>query len=233
MRILVVEDDVQLAEMLMEALTDRQYVVDVAQDGEEAWDFVNTLEYDLVVLDITLPKLDGVSFCQRLRSPTLGRSLLHNSKLPVLMLTARDTLSDKVTGLDAGADDYMVKPFEMPELMARIRALLRRNSAAVSFPDLSWGNLHLNPTTYEVTYADQPLHLTAKEFVLLELMVSSGRRVLSRAGIIERIWSLDDPPSEETVKSHIKTLRNKLKEAGAPDGLIETVHGLGYRLKQL
>ncbi|MBD2611100.1 MAG: response regulator transcription factor [Nostoc sp. ZfuVER08] len=225
MRILVVEDDVQLAEMLMEALTDRQYVVDIAQDGEEAWNCIKGLEYDLVVLDITLPKLDGVSFCQRLRS--------RNHTIPVLMLTARDTLADKVTGLDAGADDYMVKPFEMPELMARIRALLRRNSAAASFPDLGWGSLRLNPSTYEVSYADQPLQLTPKEFALLELMVSSGRRVLSRAGIIERIWSLNDPPSEETVKSHIKSLRYKLKDAGAPDDFIETVHGLGYRLKQV
>jgi DNA-binding response OmpR family regulator len=233
MRILVVEDDVQLAEMLMEALTDRQYVVDVAQDGEQAWDFIKVLEYDLVVLDITLPKLDGVSFCQRLRSPTVGRNLSYNSTLPVLMLTARDTLADKVTGLDAGADDYMVKPFEMPELMARVRALLRRNSAVAAFPDLGWGSLRLNSSTYEVTYVDQPLHLTPKEFALLELMVSSGRRVLSRSGIIERIWSLDDPPSEETVKSHIKSLRYKLKDVGAADDFIETVHGLGYRLKQL
>jgi DNA-binding response OmpR family regulator len=225
MRILVVEDDVQLAEMLMEALTDRQYVVDIAQDGEEAWDCIKGLEYDLVVLDITLPKLDGVSFCQRLRS--------RNHTIPVLMLTARDTLADKVTGLDAGADDYMVKPFEMPELMARIRALLRRNSAAASFPELGWGSLRLNPSTYEVSYAHQPLQLTPKEFALLELMVSSGRRVLSRAGIIERIWSLNEPPSEETVKSHIKSLRYKLKDAGAPDDFIETVHGLGYRLKQV
>ncbi|MBD2561495.1 MULTISPECIES: response regulator transcription factor [Nostoc] len=233
MRILVVEDDVQLAEMLMEALTDRQYVVDIAQDGEQAWDCIKVLEYDLVVLDVTLPKLDGVSLCQRLRSPTSARSSSRNSTIPVLMLTARDTLSDKITGLDAGADDYMVKPFEMPELMARVRALLRRNSSAASFPDLGWGSLCLNSSTYEVTYADQPLHLTPKEFALLELMVSSGRRVLSRAGIIERIWSLDDPPSEETVKSHIKSLRYKLKDAGAPDDFIETVHGLGYRLKQL
>ncbi|MFN6515184.1 MAG: response regulator transcription factor [Nostoc sp. CreGUA01] len=224
MRILVVEDDVQLAEMLMEALTDAQYAVDVAQDGEQAWDCIKGLEYDLVVLDITLPKLDGVSFCQRLRS--------HNNTLPVLMLTARDTLADKITGLDAGADDYMVKPFEMPELMARIRALLRRNSAAASFTGFGWGSLHLNSSTYEVNYADQPLQLTPKEFALLQLMVSSGRRVLSRAGIIERIWSLDDPPSEETVKSHIKSLRHKLKDAGAADDFIETVHGLGYRLKQ-
>ncbi|MEH2362100.1 response regulator transcription factor [Nostoc sp.] len=233
MRILVVEDDVQLAEMLMEALTDRQYVVDIAQDGEEAWDCIKVLEYDLVVLDITLPKLDGVSFCQRLRSHIAGRSSSRNSTIAVLMLTARDTLSDKITGLDAGADDYMVKPFEMPELMARVRALLRRNSAAVTFPDVGWGNLRLNSSTYEVIYADQLLQLTPKEFALLELMVSNGRRVLSRSGIIERIWSLDEPPSEETVKSHIKSLRNKLKNAGAPDDFIETVHGLGYRLKQL
>lgn len=232
MRILVVEDDVQLAEMLMEALTDRQYVVDIAQDGEEAWDCIKVLEYDLVVLDITLPKLDGVSFCQRLRSPTSRHTLSRNT-IPVLMLTARDTLGDKITGLDAGADDYMVKPFEMPELMARVRALLRRNSAATSSSDFGWGNLRLNSSTYEATYSDKPLHLTPKEFALLELMVSSGRRVLSRAGIIERIWSLDDPPSEETVKSHIKSLRYKLKDVGAADDFIETVHGLGYRLKQL
>lgn len=233
MRILVVEDDVQLAEMLMEALTDRQYVVDIAQDGEEAWDCIKVLEYDLVVLDVTLPKLDGVSFCQRLRSPTSRHSLSRNITIPVLMLTARDTLGDKITGLDAGADDYMVKPFEMPELMARVRALLRRNSAATSSSDFGWGNLRLNSSTYEATYSDKPLHLTPKEFALLELMVSSGRRVLSRAGIIERIWSLDDPPSEETVKSHIKSLRYKLKDVGAADDFIETVHGLGYRLKQL
>lgn len=233
MRILVVEDDVHLAEMLMEALTDRQYVVDIAQDGEEAWDCIKVLEYDLVVLDITLPKLDGVSFCQRLRSLTSRHTLSRNIAIPVLMLTARDTLGDKITGLDAGADDYMVKPFEMPELMARVRALLRRNSAATSSSDFAWGSLRLNSSTYEVTYADQPLHLTPKEFALLELMVSSGRRVLSRAGIIERIWSLDDPPSEETVKSHIKSLRYKLKDVGAADDFIETVHGLGYRLKQL
>lgn len=224
MRILIVEDDVQLAEILTEALTDRQYVVDVAKDGEAAWNWVELLEYDLIVLDVTLPKLDGVSFCQRLR----GR----NSSLPVLMLTARDTVADKITGLDAGADDYVVKPFDLQELMARIRALLRRGGVAAT-PSLSWGNLRLNSSTYEVTYQEQPLHLTPKEYALLELLVSSGRRVLSRSGIIERIWSLEDPPTEETVKSHIKSLRMKLRAVGAPEDLIETVHGLGYRLKQI
>lgn len=224
MRILVVEDDVQLAEVLIEALSDRQYAVDAAQDGEMAWEFLTSLSYDLIVMDVTLPKLDGVSLCQKLR----GR----NITAPVLMLTARDTIADKIVGLDAGADDYMVKPFDIQELMARVRALLRRGSSTAA-TGLCWGDLRVDPSTYEVTYDGHLLQLTPKEYALLELLVSSGRRVLSRAGIIERIWSLQDPPTEETVKSHIKGLRHKLKSAGAPEDLIETVHGLGYRLKQL
>lgn len=225
MRILVVEDDIQLAEMLLEALRDRQYVVDVAKDGEAAWNWVETLPYDLIVLDVTLPRLDGIRFCQRLRQ--------HNTTLPVLMLTARDTVADKITGLDAGADDYVVKPFNLQELMARIRALLRRGNASVSTGStgLAWGTLHLDSSTFDVTYNQQPIQLTPKEFALLELLISNGRRVLSRTGIIEHLWSLDQPPTEETVKSHIKSLRQKLRLAGAPDDLIETVHGLGYRLK--
>ncbi|MBF2029955.1 MAG: response regulator transcription factor [Oscillatoriales cyanobacterium C42_A2020_001] len=224
MRILVVEDDVQLAEMLTEALRDYQYAIDVARDGEAAWNWLETLPYDLLVLDVTLPKLDGISLCKRLRQ--------HNVTLPVLMLTARDTVADKITGLDAGADDYVVKPFNLQELMARIRALLRRGSIPVG-SGLVWGSLHLNSSTFEVTYNQQPLQLTPKEFALLELLASSGRRVLSRTGIIEHIWSLDNPPTEETVKSHIKSVRHKLKAVGAPDDFIETVHGLGYRLKQM
>ncbi|MBD2773345.1 response regulator transcription factor [Iningainema tapete] len=224
MRILVVEDDVQIADMLAEALTNRQYVVDVVQDGEAALNYVQTLDYDLILLDITLPKLDGIGLCQQLRA--------YNVSIPILMLTARDTIADKIVGLDAGADDYMVKPFDLGELMARVRALLRRGSS-VAGAKLFWGNLCINPSTYEVTYEDQFVNLTPKEYAILELLVSSGRRVLSRPGIIERIWSLEDPPSEDTVKSHIKSLRQKLREVGAPDAFIETVHGLGYRLKQL
>lgn len=224
MRILVVEDDVQLADMLTEALTTRQYIVDMAQDGEAAWDWIEALEYDLILLDVTLPKMNGLQFCQRLRD--------RNSAIPVLMLTARDTIADKIVGLDAGADDYMVKPFDIEELMARTRALLRRGSATTR-SNLCWGLLCLNSSTYEVTYGDEFLTLTPKEYALLELLVASGRRVLSRPGIIERIWSMEAPPTEEAVKSHIKTLRHKLRLAGAPDDLIETVHGLGYRLKQL
>jgi DNA-binding response OmpR family regulator len=222
MRILVVEDDVQLAEVLSEALGDRQYLVDVAQDGLEAWDWITSNPYDLVILDVTLPKLDGIGLCQQLRD--------RQYNLPVLMLTARDTSADKIRGLDAGADDYVVKPFDLQELLARVRAMLRRGSIASSV-GLSWGSLKLDPSTYEVFYGQSPIPVTPKEYALLELLVSNGRRVLSRAGIIERIWPLDNAPTEETVKSHIKTLRNKLRSAGAPENLIETVHGLGYRLQ--
>jgi len=224
MRILVVEDDVQLAEVVAEALTDAQYAVDVARDGESAWDWLESLTYDLLVLDVTLPRLDGIRLCRRLRDRHLT--------LPVLMLTARDTIADRITGLDAGADDYVVKPFDLQELLARVRALLRRGNATAA-TELIWGSLQLNPSTYEVFYDRQLIALTPKEFALLELLILSGRRVLSRTGIIDRIWSLENPPAEETVKSHVKCLRNKLRSAGAPENLIETVHGLGYRLRQL
>jgi DNA-binding response OmpR family regulator len=220
-RILVVEDDIQLADVLNEALSDRQYTADVVGDGEAAWGCIESWQYDLVVLDVTLPKLDGVSFCRRLRD--------RNFTVPVLMLTARDTVADKINGLDAGADDYVVKPFDLQELLARIRALLRRGSVITT--GLNWGKLRLNSSTYEVAYDAAALQLTPKEYALLELLVSSGRRVLSRAGMIERIWSMESQPTEETVKSHIKSLRQKLRVAGAPEDFIETVHGLGYRLK--
>ena len=224
MNILVIEDDLQLAEMLTEALIGDGYVVDVAEDGAMGWELAKTEAFDLVILDLTLPKLDGLSLCQRLRD--------HHMALPVLMLTARDTLADKIIGLDTGADDYMVKPFEMPELRARVRALLRRGNLGTT-PDLSWGGLHLNRSTYEATFNDHPLTLTPKEFALLELLITNGRRVLSRGGIIDHIWSIGDTPTEETVKSHIKGLRHKLKAAGAPEDFVETVHGVGYRMGQV
>lgn len=228
MRILVVEDDIQLADMLTEALTNQQFIVDIANDGEMAWHCLEILEYDLVILDVTLPKIDGLRLCRQLRD----RQLQHNANKPILMLTARDMIADKILGLDAGADAYMVKPFDMGELMAQVRALIRRGSQS-NTSTLAWGALSLNISTYEVSYDGEPLSLTPKEYQLLELLVSSGRRVLSRPGIIERLWTLDDPPSEEAVKSHIRSLRQKFRIIGAPDDLIETVHGLGYRLKQV
>lgn len=223
MRILLVEDDDILAEGLADAIANQRYVVDTVADGEAAWEQIKIVEYDLIVLDVMLPKLDGISLCKRLRSHQFG--------MPILMLTARDTSRDKVTALDAGADDYMVKPFDLPELLARIRALLRRGES--SPPILQWTSLRLDPNTYEVTYADRVLYLTPKEFSILELLMRNGRRVLSRSLIIEHIWSFDDPPSEDAVKAHIKSLRHKLKTAGAPNDLIQTVHGVGYRLNHL
>jgi DNA-binding response OmpR family regulator len=230
MRILVVEDDLQLAEVLTEVLTRRQYVVDNAKDGEAAWKWVELVQYDLLILDLTLLKLDGIRFCQRLRRVESTSPAYPNHIAPVLMLTARDTVMDKITGLDAGADDYVTKPFDIEELMARIRALLRRGGSTTT-ASLCWGGLKLNPENHEATYDDDSLALTPKEYALLELLVSNGRRVLSRSGIIERVWSFDDAPVEETVTSHIRGLRHKLKALGAPDDFIETVHGLGYRLK--
>lgn len=229
MRILVVEDDVRIADLLVEAFTNRQYEVDVAQDGEAAWNLIHLLEYDLIVLDLTLPKIDGIKLCQQLRA---RGATARNAAVPVMMLTARDTIADKIIGLDAGADDYMVKPFDIDEMMARIRALLRRGNPTAN-PTLVWGDLRLNPSTYEATYQETALSLTPKEFALLELLISSGRRVMSRPIIIEKLWPVPETPTEEAVKTHIRTLRQKLRAANAPDDLIETVHGMGYRMKQL
>lgn len=224
MHILLVEDDIHLAESLTEALTTRRYVVDVARDGEAGWERVRAYSYDLMLLDVTLPKLDGLQLCQRVRQ--LG------CVSPILMLTARDTSTDKVLGLDAGADAYMVKPFNLEELLAQVRALLRRGSGYCT-PTLTWGNLCLDPVTYEVTYGKRPIRLTPKEFALLELLLRQGNRVSSRSAIIDHVWSWQESPGEDTIKTYIKSLRAKLKEAGAAKDLIETVHGLGYRLKSL
>lgn len=224
MRLLLVEDNAYLAEALAEALVAQSYVVDIVNDGESAWQQVNSLDYDLIVLDLMLPDLNGISLCKRLRS--------HHYGIPVLMLTGRDTTTDKVNSLDAGADDYVVKPVDLQELLARVRALLRRGNSRI-YPILEWGRLRLDPSTYEVTYENQDLQLTPKEFSLLELFLRNGRRVLSRSVIIENLWSLETPPDEDTVKAHIKSLRQKFKAVGAPSDLVETVHSLGYRLKKL
>ncbi len=222
MRILLVEDDEFLGQVLGEFLTDYRHIVDVTTDGEAAWDQIRTFEYDLILLDVMLPKLDGIHLCQRLRS--------HNYTVPILMITGCDSSSDKVTGLDAGADDYMVKPLDLPELLARIRALMRRGWAS-SPSTLEWGELHLDPALYKVSYRDQTLRLTSKEYRLLELLIRNGRRILTRGVIIEHLWSSMEPPEETTVKAYIRRLRQKLRAVGAPDDLIETAQGVGYRLK--
>ena len=222
MRILLVEDDELLAEALVKALTDQRYVIDVAADGQEGWEMVEAFAYDLLLLDVMLPKLNGIKLCQQLRR--IG------NRIPILLLTALDNSTDKVMGLDAGADDYVVKPFDLQELLARIRALLRRGSSTLP-PVLEWRNLRIDPSTCEVTYENRFLHLTPKEYSLLELFLRNSRRVFSQGTIIEHLWSFEALPEEDTVRAHIKGLRQKLKAAGAPADLIETVYGLGYRLK--
>jgi DNA-binding response OmpR family regulator len=224
MKILLVEDDERIADALAEDLTDQNYVVDIAYEGNTAWDFVEAYTYDLILLDVMLPDIDGITLCRKIRSQS------HST--PILMLTARDTVSDRVLGLDAGADDYLIKPFDLTELLARIRSLLRRSGGTALPTVYELGKLRLDPSTCEVFYGDRLLSLTPKEYGLLELFLRNGRRVFSSSQILERLWSLEEPPAEETVRTHIKGLRHKLKAAGAPADFIETVHGLGYRLKE-
>jgi DNA-binding response OmpR family regulator/HPt (histidine-containing phosphotransfer) domain-containing protein len=224
MRILVVEDDELIVEALTVILTSQNYTIEVATDGEAGLSLIESFEYDLILLDVMLPKLDGVALCRQVRA----KGLL----TPILLLTGRDSGHDKAIGLDAGADDYVVKPFDEEELVARIRALLRRGSATTQ-PILEWGDLRLDPLSCEVTYANQPLNLTPKEYSMLELFLRNSRRVFSCGMILEHLWSYPETPGEEAVRTHIKGLRQKLKAAGASGDWIETVYGIGYRLKPL
>ncbi len=221
MRVLLVEDDERITKALAEALMDHHYVVDVVHDGQMGWEFAEAAAYDVIILDVMLPRLNGIQFCQRLRQ--------QGNTTPVLMLTAKDTSADKVLGLDVGADDYVIKPFDLQELLARVRALLRRGNSALP-PVLEWGNLRLDPNNCEVTYSEKLLSLTPKEYGLLELFLRNPGRVLSREMILDHLWSFEDIPGDDTVKTHIKRLRQKLKIVGVPSTLIETVYGLGYRL---
>jgi DNA-binding response OmpR family regulator len=221
MRILFIEDNRDLAEQLTDALRALHYAIDWAPDGQQGWEFVRATAYDLVLMDLNLPKLDGVTLCRRIRA--------EGYRTPILMLTAKSTSQDQVQGLDSGADDYIVKPVGIHELSARIRALLRRGGSETA-PILEWGQLKLDPSQREVRYCDRKLSLTPKEYALLELMLRNSHQVVSRKTILEGLWSYEeDIPEEDTIKAHIKGLRRKLKAAGAED-LIQTIYGLGYRL---
>lgn len=223
MRLLIVEDDERIADALAEDLGEQHYTVDVVHDGQTGWDYAGDAPYDLILLDVMLPKIDGITLCRRLRQAG------HN--LPILMLTARDAISDRVLGLDAGADDYLVKPFDLQELSARIRALLRRGDTTVP-PVLEWGQLRLDPSLCQVSYRQQPIELSPKEYSLLEFFLRHPRQVFSRTQLLDHLWSYTSAPDEATVKAHIRGVRQKLKAAGAPRNLIKTVYGLGYCLRQ-
>ncbi|MEL7085202.1 MAG: response regulator [Cyanobacteria bacterium P01_A01_bin.3] len=224
MRLLLVDDDRDLIEALADELTEQRYAVDIVDDGEACKDLLVAFDYDLLLLDSKLPKTDGVTLCQEIRSAGHG--------IPVLMLSAKDESSAKIAGLNAGADDYVVKPFDFEELLARIHALLRRERQALP-PILEWGELRLDPNTYEALYAGESLHLTPKEFALLEQFMRHSELVFSLDKIINSLWAFEEPPSEYAVRTHIKGLRQKLSAAGAPKDIIETVYGIGYRLKPL
>ncbi len=221
MRILIVEDDNRIAKPLAEDLKHQNYVVDIARNGIEGLEYAVAAPYDLILLDLMLPKLDGITLCKRLREAKYSTL--------ILILTARDTTSDKVIGLDAGADDYLVKPFKLDELAARIRALSRRTPETRP-PMLIHGVLQIDPSTRKVTYKGTPLSLTHKEYMILEYFLINPKLVLTRSAILNKLWDFDKLSGEETVKTHITNLRKKLRVAGSPENLIETVYGIGYRL---
>ena len=221
MRILIVEDDERIAKPLAKDLRYQHHTVDIARDGIEGWEYSQASQYDLILLDLMLPKLDGIALCKRLRDATYP-SL-------ILMLTAKDTTEDKVIGLDAGADDYLVKPFKLEELAARIRALSRRYSDIKPLI-LRHGDLQLDPISQRVTYAGNSLILTPKEYMILECFLRNPTQVLTRSAILDKLWNLEDISGEETIRTHLTNLRKKLKEAGSPNNFIETVYGMGYRL---
>jgi DNA-binding response OmpR family regulator/HPt (histidine-containing phosphotransfer) domain-containing protein len=224
MRILIVEDDAAILDVLAQRLGEQNYAIDIASDGLKGWEYASTYEYDLLLLDVMLPQLDGMALCQKIR--------LAGQTLPILMLTAQDTTTAKIMGLDAGADDFVVKPFDLEELVARIRALLRR-SRMNPLPILTWGDLWLNSSSQEVSYAGTVLNLTAKEYSLLEMMLRESHHVFSNDEILDSLWSFEEFPVDATVRSHMRRLRNKLSAVGAPPDLIATAHGRGYYLKPL
>ncbi|MEU4128247.1 response regulator transcription factor [Streptomyces wuyuanensis] len=227
-RVLVVDDEPAVREALQRSLAFEGYATEVAVDGADALAKVESYRPDLIVLDIQMPRMDGLTAARRLRSA--------GSTLPILMLTARDTVGDRVTGLDAGADDYLVKPFELDELLARIRALLRRSSyAAAAAGDsgevLSFADLRMDLATREVTRGPRRVELTRTEFTLLELFLAHPRQVLTREQILKTVWGFDFEPSSNSLDVYVMYLRRKTEAAGEPR-LVHTVRGVGYALRE-
>ena len=225
MRILVVDDDRPVRESLRRSLSFNGYDVELACDGLEALQAVADQRPDAMVLDVMMPRMDGLETCRRLRAA--------GDDLPVLMLTAREMVSDRVAGLDAGADDYLAKPFALEELLARLRALLRRVHGANDLRGevLSFGDLSMDLGTREVRRGDREIRLTRTEFSLLELLLQNPRRVLSRARILEEVWGYDFPTTENSLEVYVGYLRRKTEADGEPR-LIHTVRGVGYALRE-
>jgi len=220
MKILVVEDEERVAQFIQKGLKEEGHAVDVSYDGEDGGFLAEVNEYDLILLDVMLPKKNGISVCREIRE----RGVI----TPVLMLTARDSIEDRVRGLDAGADDYLIKPFAFDELLARVRALLRRQSENKT-PTLQLADLELDPITRLVTRAGKPIRLTTKEYALLEYLLRNQNKVLSRTRIGEHVWDMNFDPESNVIDVYISHLRNKIdKGQGAP--LLHTIRGQGYLL---
>jgi len=229
-KILLVEDDTLLSATLAKVLEANHYTIDRSSDGQAGLDLATTVEYDLILLDVQVPKLDGISLCRQLRSQGYRKS--------ILMLTGNYSDADVVALFDAGADDYISKPCTPEVLLARIRTLLRRSvalSSAGAAKDssltLTWGNLCLDMDSGRVTFGEQLISLTATEYNLLELLLRNPDRIFSRSAILDRLWGFDDAPTDRAINTHIKDIRKKLKAGGLTEEIIETVYGMGYRLK--
>lgn len=220
MRILLVEDEPDVAQMLAKGLREQSYAVDVAADGDSALHLVFLNNYDLIVLDVMLPLKDGFAVCRELRAS--------ESSVPVLMLTARDDVQDRITGLDAGADDYLVKPFDFHELLARLRALLRRGRTLQ--PEiLEIADLIIDTRSHEISRAAKLIELTAKEYALLEYLARRANQVVSRSEIAEHVWDENFDPFSNLIEVYIQRLRRKIDDGREPK-LIRTLRGEGYRL---
>ena len=223
MRILVVDDDRRLCAVIKRGLLEEAYAVDLAYDGEEGEYLAEVNPYDLIILDIMLPNKDGIEVCRELRAKKVNT--------PILMLTAKDTVEDRVKGLDTGADDYLVKPFAFNELLARVRALLRREGMLKS-PELQVGDLTLNTLTRQVWRGQRPIELTTKEYVILEYFMRHPNVVVTRTMVEEHAWDYDFDSLSNLVDVYIRRLRRKIDTEGE-DSLIQTVRGAGYRLKAI
>lgn len=219
MKLLVIEDEVMLNRSIAKLLKTQQYSVDAAYDGEEAIDYIRATNYDVIISDIMMPRLDGLGVLKYLRN--------HQIKTPVLMLTAKDTLEDKVTGLDAGADDYLVKPFEFDELLARIRVMLRRNNREILMSNVQFGDCCLDFIKKTVTKNSSLVDLTAKEYALLECLVRHPNVILSREQIREHIWDFDYEGESNIIDVLVKNIRKKLENPM----VIVTKRGMGYVFK--
>ena len=221
MRILVVEDEKKLANFLKRGLEEELYAVDIALDGEDGWYMGQVYDYDLIILDIMLPQIDGLTLCRRWRSQQVPT--------PILLLTAKDAVEDKVTAFDLGADDYLVKPFVFAELLARLRALLRRQHVPYATP-LQVADLELDPVSHQVCRGGQPIDMTAKEFALLEFLIRSAGKVVTRTQIVEHVWDQHFDSDNNIIDVYISYLRQKIDRPFTPK-LLHTVRGVGYVLK--